>query len=129
MFQELASSPATMQACKSADLWGCLLGHCITQADATQAYTQAKFLRTETWVRLPEDQWPKEWVEQGLRNPVCKLECALYGHPDSGTFWEQRCDEDSGRIFFIDHFTCSTTWDDPRLRTAAGGEKEGAKVM
>ena len=30
--------------------------------------------------------------------------------------WEQRCDEKSRRIFFVDHNTCSTTWDDPRLR-------------
>ena len=30
--------------------------------------------------------------------------------------WEQRCDEKSRRIFFVDHITCSTTWDDPRLR-------------
>ena len=30
--------------------------------------------------------------------------------------WEQRCDEKSQRIFFVDHITCTTTWDDPRLR-------------
>ena len=29
--------------------------------------------------------------------------------------WEQRCDEGSSRIFFVDHNTCTTTWEDPRL--------------
>lgn len=35
--------------------------------------------------------------------------------------WEQRCDEASGRIFFVDHLTCSTSWQDPRV----GGAKDG----
>ncbi len=28
-----------------------------------------------------------------MRNPVFPLKRALYGHPDSGTFWEQHCHE------------------------------------
>ena len=28
----------------------------------------------------------------GCRRPVVKLLRALYGHPDSGTMWEQHCD-------------------------------------
>ena len=27
-----------------------------------------------------------------LTDPVCRLNRALYGHPDSGTFWEDHCD-------------------------------------
>ena len=26
-----------------------------------------------------------------MRNPVCRLRLALYGHPLSGAFWEQHC--------------------------------------
>ena len=53
---------------------------------AEQAYTQAWLMGTETWVRLPRDQWPKSW--DGMEDPVCPLVLALYGHPDSGTDWE-----------------------------------------
>ena len=28
-----------------------------------------------------------------MRRPVFLLKKALYGHPDSGTFWEEHCDE------------------------------------
>ena len=42
LFQELSSSPATMQASKAADTYGLFEGHDIQQADAKQAYTQSK---------------------------------------------------------------------------------------
>ena len=29
----------------------------------------------------------------GLRTPVVRLRKALYGHPDSGGFWEEHCNE------------------------------------
>ena len=41
LFQELSSSPATMEAGKAADTYGMLPGQTIQQADAVQAYTQA----------------------------------------------------------------------------------------
>ena len=28
-----------------------------------------------------------------MRNPVCRLRLALYGHPDSGGYWESHCRE------------------------------------
>jgi hypothetical protein len=28
--------------------------------------------------------------------------------------WEQRFDERSKKIFFVDHNTCTTSWEDPR---------------
>ncbi len=28
-----------------------------------------------------------------MRDPVVPLRLALYGHPDSGSFWEQHCEE------------------------------------
>jgi hypothetical protein len=89
LFQELSSCPATMEAAKAADCYGLFPGHDIQQADAEQAYTQAKLGGTPTWVRLPPDARPKSWA--GFRDPVCPLRLALYGHPDSGGFWEQHC--------------------------------------
>ena len=53
------------------------------QADAEQAYTQAAFRGTETWVRIPKHQWPTHW-EGKYTDPVCPLLLALYGHPESG---------------------------------------------
>ena len=60
------------------------------QADAVRAYTQALLQGTVTWVRLPRDQWPKHW--HGMKDPVCRLRLALYGHPDAGTCWERHCE-------------------------------------
>jgi len=92
IFQDLSSSPATMQASKAVDFWGSLPGHDEDQADAKQAYTQAKLSSpNETWVGLPREAWPKAW--EGMRDPVCPLELALYGHPESGGYWEQHCEK------------------------------------
>merc|ERR1712113_553226 len=90
LFQELSSSPATMQASKAADTYGLFEGHGIQQADAKQAYTQSKLGGVPTWVFLPRGEWPDSW--KGMRNPVCPLILSLYGHPDSGGYWEQHCE-------------------------------------
>jgi hypothetical protein len=90
MFQDLSSCPATMEAGKACDFYGSLAGHVIQQSDAEQAYTQSKLGGDPTWVRLPREQWPESW--KGMRDPVCPLRLALYGHPDAGGYWEQHCE-------------------------------------
>jgi hypothetical protein len=40
--------------------------------------------------------------------------------------WEQRCDTNSQRIFYVDHNTCSTTWDDPRCSGDTRGSPDEA---
>ena len=87
IFADLGSSPATMEAAKAADAYGLLPGHAVEQSDAEQAYTQAWLTGTDTWVRLPKDQWPDSWAN--MRDPVVPLRLALYGNPDSGTDWER----------------------------------------
>ena len=64
------------------------------QADADSAYTQSLFTGTPTWVALPPEARPERWRKgpKPLRNPVCRLTRALYGHPDAGGYWERRCD-------------------------------------
>ena len=91
IFQDLGSSPATMEASKAIDAFGCFPGNLIQQADAEQAYVQAELKGPPLWISLPKYQWPKNW--HSFSNPVCLLKKALYGHPDSGTFWEQHCNE------------------------------------
>jgi len=96
LFQDLGSSPATLEAARACDAFGCAPGNATQVADAPAAYVQADLKGTPCWVHLPEDAWPDDPVLRakfaGLRKPVVPLRKALYGHPDSGTFWEQHCD-------------------------------------
>ena len=94
-FDDLGSSPATLESSRACDMYGCLQGHDIEMADAEQAYVQALLTGVDTWVCLPPearvgDKW-KKWNYKGAR-PVVRLRLALYGHPDAGTCWERHCD-------------------------------------
>ena len=91
IFADLSSAPATMQAGKCADAYGLFQGNTTEQSDGESAYTQAKLGGVPTYVRLPPDRWPPGWREKGMRDPVCPLILALYGHPDAGGFWEKHC--------------------------------------
>ena len=44
-------------------------------------------------VSLPRDKWPEAWIKAGYVKPVVPLRLALYGHPDSGGYWEKHCEE------------------------------------
>ena len=96
LFTEAASSASQIEASKMIDAISLLPDCSGSQADAVSAYTQAKLYgdgrvtKIDTWVELPREQWPKEWVGQRKR-PVVPLRLALYGHPLSGYFWEQHC--------------------------------------
>ena len=65
-------------------------------AVAEQAYIQADLKGVPSWVSLPEEAQTEEMKayirKMGIRRPVVKLLKALYGHPDSGTYWEEHCD-------------------------------------
>ena len=96
VFEEANCNPADMLAAKTADAWSCMPGHSCQQADANSAYTQAPFVgETDTYVRLPNNRWPQWWKDEypDLKDPVCRLHKALYGHPDAGGFWERHCDQ------------------------------------
>ena len=58
LFNEMGSSPASMQAGKAVDCFGSQPGYCIQQADAEAANTQCELKGIPTWVRLPDDRWP-----------------------------------------------------------------------
>ena len=90
LFQDLGNSPATFDASRWADYYGCLPGHDVQMADAIQAYIQAK-LSGVYWVELPDEAWHPSANRHKFRRPVCRLVKALYGHPDAGTMWEQHC--------------------------------------
>ena len=98
--QDLGNSPASFEASRWADFFGCLPGHSVKLADAIQAYIQAKLKGPLCWVELPTDAWPPEIQYWKFRRPVVRLDKALYGHPDSGTMWEQHCDKKVQEIGF-----------------------------
>ena len=53
IFKDIAQCPATLEAAKVGDLIACLPGCAGQQGDATQAFPQAEFKGTETWISLP----------------------------------------------------------------------------
>ena len=55
IFQDLGSSPASMEASKTADFVGCCPGNDVQIADAVQAYVQAYLKGPETWVQIPRE--------------------------------------------------------------------------
>ena len=83
LFAEPGSSPANMEAGKAVDAYGSMPGNRTSQGDGKQAYTQALMQGILTWIRLPRNRWPKEWIGV-YKDPVVLLVLALYGHPDSG---------------------------------------------
>ena len=89
LFQDLGNSPATFDASRWADYYGCLPGNDVQMADAIQAFFQAKLSGTPCWVELPDEAWHPSANRLKYRRPVCRLVKALYGHPDAGTMWEQ----------------------------------------
>ena len=105
MFQDLGSSPATQEASRAADFVGCKPGNDIQQADAEQAYVQAILKGTETWVQPPSEFWPPEWFNADgsckYHRPVVRLLRALYGHPDSGSYWEEHCNAHCVSVGFV----------------------------
>ena len=94
-----------MEAGRAVDFVGCAPGNCLTTADAEQAYVQADLKGKETWVALPEEAWPDDWWDKTgsplYDRPVVRLYKALYGHPQSGSFWEDHCDERVQKAGFV----------------------------
>ncbi len=63
--------------------------HATEQADAEAAYVQCELKGTPTFVILPPEL--QTVSERKMINPVRRLHKSLYGHPDSGSFWEEHC--------------------------------------
>ena len=51
-FEDMGSAPATLEASRAADAYGCFEGNDIEAADAEQAYIQALLKGSDTWVAL-----------------------------------------------------------------------------
>ena len=78
LFQDLGNSPATFDASRWADYYGCLPGNDVQVADAIQAYIQAKLSGVPCWVELPDEAWHPSANKHKYRRPVCRLVKAQY---------------------------------------------------
>ena len=88
-----------MEASKTADFYGCQEGHTIEVADAEQAYVQADMKGNPTWIALPWEEVPEQY--EHMHKPVIRLRKALYGHPDAGTYWEEKVDTHLKTVGFL----------------------------
>ena len=116
VFNELGSNPATLEASKITDLWGSAPGHTSQQTDARQAYVQSE-ARGEvvTWVRLPHEWRPKGWIGK-FKDPVVPMRRSLYGHPQSGGWWELHSEEQIQAAGFIKIEGWGSLYWHPRLK-------------
>ena len=100
VFQDQASSASFVSAARVVDAVSLLPGCNGEQADGVKAYTQSLLYNSkpgdqghvDTWVMLPEDQWPTSWNGKFSR-PVVRLRLALYGHPLACAFWGRHSKE------------------------------------
>ena len=98
VFQELSSSPSTINGINTNLAYGMLPGHASEQADALQAYVQCVLKsKHPTYVRIPRELWPQSWIGK-YTAPYCKLNKSLYGHPESGAHWQAHLTEAIKRI-------------------------------
>eukprot|EP00972_Heterocapsa_arctica_P098984 14607070-Heterocapsa_arctica.AAC.1 len=69
IFNELSSTPATVEASKAVEAYGLMPGNAIGHCDAEQAYVQSELGGTTTWVSLPKERWPESF--KAFRRPAC----------------------------------------------------------
>ena len=88
MFQEMATTPTTLEASRYSDLLSCFEGNSVEGRDVQQAYLQADLPddATPTYIVLPKELWTDEMYK--MRSPVFRLKKALYGHKNSGAYWQ-----------------------------------------
>ena len=92
LFTEVSGPPAAMATARIAQGLAAATGAVASLADAEQAFVQCRIDgpgRPKTWARLPKDWWPQSWIDKSIYDPVCPMERALYGHPESGPLWDK----------------------------------------
>ena len=90
MFSEMHSTPINLEGSRVCDAYSCFPGNTVQGRDVEQAYLNAKLGGPRTYVTLPEELWTHQMFK--MRNPVVRLDNALYGHKQSGAYWHEVCD-------------------------------------
>ena len=89
LFTAASIGPNNMVTARTVIALGALKGRTVQVRDAEQAYIQSRIdsdSRPATYVRLPKSWRPSSW--ESMKDPVCRLQKSLYGHPESGALWE-----------------------------------------
>ena len=99
----MASTPTTLEPSCYSDLLACFPGNSVEGRDIQQAYLQAEMEGTPTYVVLPEELWTPEMYEMKRKggSPVFPLRKALYGHKNSGAYWQAFCDKQCKEAGFL----------------------------
>ena len=63
VFSEQAASASHMSAAKLLSIIARMPGCSAFDFDAVSAYTQVELKGCPTWISLPKDQWPSEWMK------------------------------------------------------------------
>lgn len=107
LFQEMATTPTTLEASRFCDLLGLLEGTTTQGRYVEQAYLLANMKGPVTYIVLSQEVWTKAmWL---MHRPVFSLERALYGHPLAGAFWHKHCTHichRAGFRLFSDNWPC-----------------------
>ena len=104
LFNEMQSTPATLEANRVADIYSCMRQpdgskHTVETRDVEQAYLQAEMRGPPVYIMLPEELWTgKMWT---MDCPVFRLHKALYGHKHSGVFWQEHCHVQATNAGFV----------------------------
>ena len=107
-FQEMATTPTTLEASRYSDLLECFPGNSVEGRDVRQTYLPAEMEGTPTYVVLPKELWTPEMHK--TRCPVCRLEKTLYGHKNSGAYWQKFCNKQCLKVGFrpiSDNWPCA----------------------
>jgi len=105
MFQEMATTPTTLEASRYSDLLATFPGNSVEGRDVEQAYLQADFEGPPTYIVLPKELWTPEMFK--MKCPVFRLKRALYGHKNSGAYWQKFCNE---QCLKADFWPISDNW-------------------
>ena len=76
LFQEMATTPRTLEASCYSDLLASLPGNSVEGRDVQQAYLQAEMEGTPTYVVLPEELWTPEMYEMKRKGGSPVFPCA-----------------------------------------------------
>ena len=82
-------NPAGISAINANLAFGSLLNNKTTQSDVVRAYLQSTLgTKVPTFVELPSELVPSE--HKWIKRPCVRLWKSLYGHPESGYYWDQK---------------------------------------
>ena len=71
LFQEMATTPTTLEASRYSDLLACFPGNSVEGRNVQQAYLQAEMEGTPTYVVLSEELWTPEMYEMKRGRQPC----------------------------------------------------------